>query len=132
MARPRMETDEKRTEVVQLRMTYAEREHVRAQAQLAGIGVSEFVRRRALGYVVPSGGGVRRPDPALITELNGLGVQLSALGNNANQLARSTHTGRSFRVRWQAVADAVMEAKAEVTAVLERVVLAQSDPEADR
>ena len=108
MARPRLEEHEKRTERHNLRFTLAEIDHIRTQADAAGIDVSEYLRRRALGYTVPTGGSSRRTDPALITELNRVGV-------NVNQLALATHTGRDFVRYWQEIGQ-------EVSKVLERVV----------
>lgn len=108
MARPRLDEHEKLSEVVKLRLTLAELEHVRTQAEVAGTSISDFLRRRAMGYTVPSGGSIRRIDPALISELNRVGV-------NVNQLALATHTGREFIRYWK-------EIGREVERVLERLV----------
>ena len=53
MARPTKHPDEKRDQRFNLRFTAAELAHVETQARLAGVGPHEFLRRRALGYVVP-------------------------------------------------------------------------------
>lgn len=112
MARPKLQDDERMSEVVRLRMTTAELNHVRTQADAAGTSVSDFLRKRAMGYVVPSSGSSRRVDPALITEINRVGV-------NVNQLALATHTGRDFVRYWQ-------EIGREVEQVLDRVLEQQA------
>ena len=108
MARPRREPGENRTERYNLRFTVAELEYVREQASAAGLTVMEYIRRRCLDYQVPAGGAVRRANPALISEINRIGV-------NVNQLARATHTGRDFARFWKQIGE-------QVTEVLEAVV----------
>ncbi len=123
MARPKKQEHEKRTASIYADVTQAEKEHFRELVAASGCGSeAEFIRRRALGYAVASTDPIRRADPALITKLNALGLELKAIGNNANQLARAKHTGRSFNVRWQAVADKVIETRDEVSATLARLV----------
>lgn len=92
MARPKKQDGEQRCETARFRLTVAEREYIRSQARAAGITEAEYLRRRALGYSVPparSG----RADPALISELNRIGV-------NVNQLARAAHRGSDFTRYW--------------------------------
>ena len=106
MARPRKDRTDKRSQVVNLRLTLAEHEALRSQAHAAGLSVAELLRRRALGQTV-------RPAPqlydaALISELNRIGV-------NVNQLARATHRGADFIEHWQEVAE-------RVSAALEKVI----------
>lgn len=96
MARPEKDPNEKLSEVVRLRLTVAEHEHVRAQADAAGVTVSDYLRRRAVGYRVPEGGGRRAGDPAIVSELNRIGV-------NVNQLARAVHRGSDFTRYWREV-----------------------------
>ena len=116
MGRPKLEEHEKMSEVVRLRLTYAELEHVRSQADAAGTSVSDFLRKRAMGYTVPTASSSRRVDPALISELNRVGV-------NVNQLALATHTGRDFVRYWQ-------EIGREVEQVIEQLVDRVVDQEA--
>lgn len=123
MARPKKHPDEKREERFNLRFTLAEREHVETQARLAGLEPHEFLRRRSLGYVVPPAPARRGADPALITELNRLGLELSKIGNNANQLALAAHTGRRPATAWHAVTRRITDLGNQVSEVLERVVL---------
>lgn len=111
MPRPTKHENEKLSEVVRLRVTVAEHAHIREQAEAAGVTVSDYLRRRAVGYRVPSaatGGEGRRVDPALITAVNKIGV-------NVNQLARAVHTDRSFVEYWR-------EIGAEVESLLARLV----------
>ena len=106
MARPKKQDGEKRDEVARFRVTLAEREYIRAQANAAGLGEAEYLRRRALGYAVPparSG----RSDPALISELNRIGV-------NVNQLARATHRGSDFVHSWQIIGKQLSDVLASV------------------
>lgn len=95
MARPQKQAHEKRDQRFNLRLTLAEIEHVRSQAALAGLEPHDYVRRRVIGHKVslsPS----RKVDPALVSEINRIGV-------NVNQLARSAHRGRDFVLYWQDV-----------------------------
>ena len=140
VGRPKKDATEKRSETARARMTVAELEHLRQQARIAGLDdVSEFIRRRTLGYEVPSPTRART-DPALISELNRLGLALKehsrevkSVGVNANQLALAAHTNRGSRLAWEDVAGAVSdlghrsdELLAQVTAALEQAVLHDS------
>jgi len=98
MARPRKQPDEKRTASVRADLTVAERLYVHEQATLAGISAAEYTRRRILGFAVVAGGNIRRVDPAFISELNRIGV-------NVNQLARAVHTDRDFARYWREIGD---------------------------
>eukprot|EP00752_Nemacystus_decipiens_P015808 g14118.t1 len=88
MARPIKQPHEKRSEVLRARVTFAEKMHVEEQASAAGIDPSEYVRRRALGFMVSPA--PRRADAALVSELNRIGV-------NLNQIARNLNSGRTER-----------------------------------
>jgi hypothetical protein len=91
MARPVKQEHEKRSEVVQTRVTLAEHEHMRGVAEGAGLSVSDYLRRRACGYMVPTGVVRRSVDPALVSELNRIGV-------NLNQITRNLNSGRPLRI----------------------------------
>jgi len=121
LARPAKAPSELRTERYNLRFTAGEIEYVRSQADAARLTVMEYIRRRALEYRVPSGAGERRADPALISEINRVGVQLAAAGNLANQLARSSHSGRAFRGRWQDIAGELERCQRDVESLLDRL-----------
>ncbi|MEQ8750323.1 MAG: plasmid mobilization relaxosome protein MobC [Amphiplicatus sp.] len=108
MARPKKQDGEQRSETARFRVTVAEREYIRAQARAAGLPEAEYLRRRALGYAVPPArSGL--PDPALISELNRIGV-------NVNQLARAMHRGSDFVQSWRVVGDELSSILAKVAA----------------
>ncbi len=92
MARPKKRSFEKRNQRFNLRYTTAEIEHLRLQAEKVGLHPHEYARRRSLGASA-SVSRSRRADPALISELNRIGV-------NLNQLARVTHMGKEFSDDW--------------------------------
>ena len=106
MARPKKQDGEKRSETARFRVTVAEREYIRAQAIAAGIPETEYLRRRTLGYAVPPArSGLS--DPALVSELNRIGV-------NVNQLARATHRGSDFVHVWRIIGQQLSETLAKV------------------
>lgn len=76
--RPRKAAAEMRTERLSgIRLTAAERAHVEAQAELAGLPVAEFARRAILGVQIAP----RRStaDERLLFEVNRIGVNLAQL-----------------------------------------------------
>ena len=119
---PVRQSEERLTESLRLRLTLAEAERLRAVAAEAGITVSDFLRRRACGYKVPAPRQHRAFDPAMVSEVNRLGVEIKKVGNLANQVALAAHTGRRSRVVWDEVAEQIGSALAEVHAVLERLL----------
>jgi len=94
MARPIKDPEEKRSEVARFRVTIAERAFLRSQAEAAGLSEAEYLRKRALG--LPVRAAQSGSDPALVSELNRIGV-------NVNQLARATHRGSDFTRYWREV-----------------------------
>lgn len=119
MARPRKHPHEVRSAHLTLRFTPAEADYVRAQADAASVPLRTYLRELALmdqevvtrrarsrglsvpAYLVsclraasPSAG---IADPALIAELNRIGV-------NLNQLARAVNRGDEFVGTWRALA----------------------------
>lgn len=107
MARPKKEPHEKRSErPFNPRFTVAEVEYIRAQADAAGIGPHEYMRRRALDYNVPSGHR-QRADPGLVNEINRIGV-------NVNQLAIAVHRGSDFQEHWKSIGDEIRSVLTEV------------------
>lgn len=86
MARPKKEPSEKRDQRFNLRFTLAEIEHLRAQAQAAGMAPHDYARERVLGHrIVPAGD--RQMAASLLSELNRVGV-------NLNQVAKHMNAGR--------------------------------------
>lgn len=94
MPRPKKDPQEKRSEVARFRLTLAEKAHLREQVHASGLTEAEFLRRRALG--IPVRVTATRSDPALVSELNRVGV-------NVNQLARATHRGADFTAYWREI-----------------------------
>tara|TARA_R110000782_G_scaffold102483_5_gene189517 strand:+ start:19390 stop:19821 length:432 start_codon:yes stop_codon:yes gene_type:complete len=122
--RPEKQEHERLSMVVQARVTLAEQEHIRRIAAEAGLSVSDYLRRRACAYQVPASVRHRSSDPALVTEVNKLGVELKAVGNLANQLALSVHTRRRSRIAWEAVVSQIEAAVDDVQQALARLVAA--------
>jgi len=108
MARPEKQDGEKRSETARFRLTLAEREWLREQAGRAGLSETEFMRRRVLGRPIPPAPS-RSSDPALVSELNRIGV-------NVNQLARATHRGSDFVRYWNAVGEELRNVLGKVMA----------------
>lgn len=107
MARPKKQPHEKRSALVQARLTAAEKIYVEEQAEAAGLSTAAYVRRRILG--LPVRAKASRVDASLLTELNRIGV-------NINQLARAANTGRELPGTWDALAE-------ELRDILETVAL---------
>ena len=80
-----MSEHERRCRQTKIRLTIAELEHIRAQASAAGVTVAEYVRRRSLSLPVQPRTSLA--DARLLHEL-------SAIGNNLNQIARHLNAGR--------------------------------------
>ena len=122
MARPKKHPEDKRDRRFNLRFTEAELSHVETQAAIAGLEPHDYLRRRALGYEVPSSA-TRSADPALVRKLNKLGLELAAIGNNANQLARDANSGRAPQIAWEGVVERIGELGDQASETLEKVVL---------
>lgn len=90
MGRPRKEEHERRIASVRADLTEAEKVFVQDQAAKAGLSEAEYTRRRVLGNPVESAATDRRIEPALLSELNRIGV-------NVNQIARHLNAGRTER-----------------------------------
>jgi len=97
MARPKKRGGEKRDEQLKIRLTAAEIEELRSAAFQTGISVSDYARRRMLGARLPVKT-VTRSDPALVSELNRIGV-------NINQLARAHHRDSAFVAFWKEIGE---------------------------
>lgn len=87
MVRPKKTSEERRDDVVGVRLTAQERAELDRFAGYYGLSVSEFMRRRALGYRLPAGEIERRQRAAVMTALMRLGV-------NLNQIAHHMNAGR--------------------------------------
>ena len=122
MARPTKHANEKRSQRFNLRFTVAELDDVETQARIAGLGPHEYLRRRVLGYEVPSQE-VRKSSAALVKEINDLGLELNAIGVNANQLALAANSERRAHAAWEDVVARINELGDQVSSALERLVL---------
>ncbi len=87
--RPRLAPDERKVaQIPPVRCTDAELHFVEAQAAAAGLSLSDYARRRLLGQVVA---------PAVSVADDRLLMELNAIGNLLNQIARALHTDRPER-----------------------------------
>ncbi len=103
MARPKKNADEALSEVVSTRMKPASFERLQSMAYAANVGTeAEIIRRLIDGAPIIQAHSMKA-DPALIAALNNYAVALSKIGNNVNQLASATHTGRDFVKYWREV-----------------------------
>ncbi|QDV79084.1 plasmid mobilization protein [Botrimarina mediterranea] len=121
MARPRKQPHERRCESVRSDLTLAEKRYVQGQAALAGLSEAEYTRRRLLGYTVRAARGATAADPALVSEFNHLALQLSALGNLANQIALYCHTGRRIPAHWDTLPGEISRLLGRVQSQLEEL-----------
>ncbi|MEZ5896970.1 MAG: MobC family plasmid mobilization relaxosome protein [Parvularculaceae bacterium] len=96
MGRPKKQLHEKRSQRFNIRYSPAEMRHIRLQAHKAGLEPHEYARRRTLGHIVVTQTTTGRTDPALINELNRIGV-------NLNQIARAANMGREVEEDWSAL-----------------------------
>lgn len=100
---------EKRSEQVKTRFTIAEIDHLRANANRAGLTLADYVRRCSLQMrILEKAGG---PTPQVLSEL-------SRIGNNLNQIARALNTHR------QPVPPEVNAAIAQLDQTLDQVAAA--------
>ncbi len=95
------------------------REYIRGQADAAGISEAQLVRRMLEFAASPP---ARQQTVALISEINRLGLELKAIGNNANQLALAAHTNRRFATSWKDVVREIRELRDKVDDALDKVL----------
>jgi hypothetical protein len=88
MARPKKAPEDRRDEALNPRLTMGERAEIERNAAALGLSPSEFMRRRALGYRLPSNVAAQQATASLGAAFNRLGV-------NLNQIARQLNVGRS-------------------------------------
>ena len=99
--RPKKSAGEIRSTAVLLRLTISEKAAISANAERAGLDVSDYLRSLGTGTAAPA-----RPasnddalpagNAALISEVNRIGV-------NVNQLTRAVHRGADFTQYWREV-----------------------------
>lgn len=111
MPRPPKSEAAKRLQRFNLRLTLAELEKLREQAETCGLEPHAYARRRVLGHQVsPTPRAALTPaTAALINEVNRLGV-------NVNQLARAVHSDRTPPMDWRDLAAECERVLAKVSA----------------
>ena len=121
VGRPPKHDLEKRSVQLDARYTQLEADFVQEQADAAGISRAAYIRKRTLGerIVVPQMRGI---DPALIIKLDQLIQEINAMGNNANQIARSVNSGRRLPPGTEAIGVAIAEMRDKVISTLDEVV----------
>ena len=108
MGRPELQPNEKRSDVLRARVTIAEKAFVAKQAANAGLDVTEYVRRRCLGFqVAPAQQSPHRVNFALVSELNSIGI-------NLNQIARNLNSDRPLRINAEDVLGELQRVMAQV------------------
>tara|TARA_R110002072_G_scaffold243698_2_gene402892 strand:- start:8501 stop:8935 length:435 start_codon:yes stop_codon:yes gene_type:complete len=108
VGRPELQPYEKRSDVLRARVTIAEKAFVVEQAARAGLDVTEYVRRRCLGFqVAPAQPSPHMANAALVSELNSIGI-------NLNQIARNLNSDRPLRINAEEVLGELRRVMAEV------------------
>lgn len=87
MARPRKAPDERRDDLLPIRLTTEERAQLQRLAAAHGVTLADFIRRRALNYRLPP---LDRERQAMAS----LAAALMPIGVNLNQLTRAANAGR--------------------------------------
>lgn len=122
MAAPKKSEHEKRSNVEQFRSTNAEREYIKTQAAKVGVKPTTYMRSRVLGHVV-SPARSSSYDPALVSELNIIGVALkSGIGNNLNQYMRNFHSERGAPISASVVFSELQDVLAKLDDALNQVL----------
>lgn len=107
IGRPPLRADQKLDQQVKrFRVSQPAWDKLNSASRTTGKNIPSILRDLIDGIEVTSP--AINADPLLITELNKLGAELRALhkelhpiGNNANQLAKSSHTDRGFIQYWR-------------------------------
>lgn len=131
MARPQKLAAERRYNHT-VRYTLAEWLLLCERGAEAGLSASEYAREMSLSRRVVQVVRQGASDPALVTEVNRLSLQLSSLGNLANQIALYTHTGRTIPREWAALPAAIEATRQEASALLRKLVEKQRPHEKRR
>lgn len=121
--RPSKPDLERRSVPICPRFTVLEAATIRHQAAAAEISPTEYVYRSAVGREIIAAPR-RRVDPALISTLNKLACEVSALGNVTNQVARYHHTDQAHRVpgEWADLPQVIRENQRAIAALIEGLV----------
>ena len=109
VARPKKSPEDLRDDPLHVMLTTRERAELEQRAEVFGVSVSEFVRRRSLG----------RPLPATAAEQHvraNLATALLRLGVNLNQIAHHMNAGRSAPPHLPELIDTIRGHVAKLTA----------------
>ncbi|MCW3787218.1 plasmid mobilization protein [Plebeiibacterium sediminum] len=95
MARPKKEIDELRIHQVNIRLTKIEYEFANRQAELAGLSVTNWLRRAAFS---------KRPLKLRVSPMHrAYYKQLIGISNNLNQIARKVNRGEYTKIHSEIV-----------------------------
>lgn len=100
MARPKKAPEERRDDLLGVRLTTAERVRIEHAAAALGMTMAEFMRRRSLGYRLPANLAAQQDTARAATALIRLGV-------NLNQIARHMNAGRGAPPHLAALLDRI-------------------------
>lgn len=122
--RPKARPDVARSESVRLCFTISEKAALSSLARDAGMNMSDYIRQRLFeeNGEAPARSSRAVSDPALISLLNKLNLELARTGNNANQLARATHRDSDFTQFWREIGDEVRFAAVQARTALAKVL----------
>ena len=86
--RPKLDPEEKRSELLKSYVTPGEADLIKVRCSLAGMSISDFLRSLALDQEINS---TANPD-----ELKKIRAELGKIGSNINQIARAVNSGEEF------------------------------------
>lgn len=120
MARPKKHDLERRSVQLDARYTQLEADYVQQQADAASLPRAAFIRKRTLGdrIIVPQMRGI---DPAVIVELDRLMIEINAIGNNVNQVARAMNSARPLPSGWENIPSILDQLRDKTEAVLDQM-----------
>ena len=124
--RPRNETTTRRDCVVSVHLTEAERAALESRAIGAGLPLADFARVALAQAEPPRRRRTTSARPTItageLDALNSVGIELRAIGNNANQIARALNsgTGRAIEDELRGELGALARARGRLDAIFAR------------
>lgn len=110
MARPKKHDQERRDASTRTDLTLAEKAALGDLVRASGLrSEAEFVREAIFNATIRTPARSSQVDPALVSELNRIGV-------NVNQLSAATHQGREFVQYWREIGEELRDVLAKVVA----------------
>ena len=97
MARPKKAPEDRRDDMVGVRLTTAERAELERAAAAFGVSPAEFARRRALGYRLPANIAEQRQTASLGAAFNRLGVNMNQIAHQLNAGADPSRVERELQ-----------------------------------